>query len=66
MKSPFMALWGIPILLAILTALGLASALVGDGVWDDLSALALGAPVAVGAWCALRPSRKLLVTKRNN
>lgn len=54
MKSPFMALWGVPILLAILTALGLASALVGDGVWDGVSALALGTPVAVGAWYAVR------------
>jgi hypothetical protein len=49
-----MALWGVPILLAILTALGLGLALVGDGLWDSVSALALGAPVAVGAWFSLR------------
>jgi hypothetical protein len=64
MKRPFMALWGVPILLAILTALGLASALVGDGVWDKVSALALGAPVAVGAWCALRPRRTVRIDKK--
>jgi hypothetical protein len=64
MKSPFMALWGVPILLAILTALGLASALVGDGVWDDVSALALGAPGAVGAWYALRPRRPVRIDRK--
>jgi xanthosine utilization system XapX-like protein len=43
-----------PILLAVLTLVGLVSALLGDGVWDLVSALSLGAPVAVGAWYALR------------
>lgn len=54
MTGRFMALWGVPLLLAILTALGLVSALLGDGIWDGVSALALGAPVAVGAWFGLR------------
>jgi hypothetical protein len=47
-------IWTMPILLAVLTLVGLVSALLGDGVWDLVSALALGAPVAVGAWYALR------------
>ena len=46
--------WGMPVLLAVLTIIGLVSALLGDGAWDLVSALALGAPVAVGAWCGLR------------
>ena len=49
-----MKLWCMPILLGLLTAAGLAGALVGEGGWDDLAALALAVPVAVGAWHALR------------
>ncbi|WP_202419729.1 hypothetical protein [Pseudoduganella guangdongensis] len=47
-------LWGAPIALGISTAIGLLSALVGDGWWDVVSALALGAPVAVGLWYGWR------------
>jgi len=54
MSSPFMKLWGMPILLGILTLVGLLSALFGDGIWDALSAVTLGVPVAVGAWFSLR------------
>ncbi len=57
MKGRFIGLWGAPLLLGILTALGLVSALLGDGIWDTVSALALGAPVLVGAWFALRRRR---------
>ena len=57
MNTPFMRLWGAPILLAVLTAIGLISALVGDGGWDHLSAVALGIPVLVCAWCGLRRKR---------
>ena len=53
-------IWGVPLLLAALTLIGLVSALLGDGAWDLVSALALGAPVAVGAWYGLRraPARR--------
>jgi hypothetical protein len=54
MSSPFMKLWGIPILLGVLTIVGLVSALLGDGIWDIVSACALGVPVAAGAWYGLR------------
>ncbi len=57
MNSPFMRLWGWPIALSILTIVGLVSALLGDGVWDYLSALALGVPLAVGGWYSLRRGR---------
>ena len=53
MNSPFMRMWGAPILLAILTTVGLISALLGDGVWDHVSALALGIPVALCLWFGL-------------
>lgn len=49
-----MQIWGAPLLLAVLTIIGLSSALLGDGVWDLVSALTLGSPVAVGAWYSLR------------
>jgi len=49
-----MRLWGWPVGLALLSAVGLLSALLGDGAWDALSWAALGLPVAVAAWHALR------------
>ena len=57
MSGTFMRLWGAPIVLAALTIAGLISALVGDGVWDYLSAVALAVPVLTGAWCGLRNRR---------
>jgi hypothetical protein len=38
---------GAPLALAVLSAVGLVSALLGDGVWDLLSWFALALPVAV-------------------
>ena len=54
MSGRFVALWGMPVLLGILTIVGLVSALLGDGIWDLVSAFALGAPVLAGAWYGLR------------
>jgi hypothetical protein len=53
-------IWAMPILLAILTAIGLVAALLGDGVWDLVSSVTLGAPVLVAAWYGLRrtPARR--------
>jgi len=51
------AIWGAPILLGLSTCVGLLSALVGDGAWDHVSALALGAPVVAAAWYGLRRRR---------
>ena len=42
--------FGMPAVLAIASAIGLLSALFGDGFWDWLSWLALGAPIGVIAW----------------
>ncbi|GAA4310037.1 hypothetical protein [Compostibacter hankyongensis] len=46
-QNSFLKLWGIPLLLAALTLLGLLSALLGDGLWDALSWTALAIPVLV-------------------
>ncbi|MYM22229.1 hypothetical protein GTP46_06190 [Duganella sp. FT135W] len=58
MTSPFMRMWGAPIALAVLTLIGLISALVGDGVWDHVSAVALGVPVTLCLWFGLRRRTK--------
>jgi O-antigen/teichoic acid export membrane protein len=58
MMHIFGPIWTAPIVLGVLTIVGLVSALVGDGVWDALSALALGVVVAVGAWFGLRRPKK--------
>ena len=58
MSGRFLSLWGMPILLGVLTLVGLVSALLGDGIWDLVSAVALGAPVAVGGWHGLRRQRR--------
>lgn len=49
-----MQIWGAPIVLAILTTVGLISALLGDGIWDALSAVTLGIPCLIGLWYCLR------------
>jgi len=49
-----MQIWGAPVVLAILTTIGLISALLGDGIWDALSAVTLGIPCLAGAWYCLR------------
>jgi hypothetical protein len=54
MNRAFLKLWGMPILLGLLTMLGLASALLGDGIWDIVSAFALGTPVLAALWYGLR------------
>ncbi len=50
-------IWGMPILIGLLSAVGLLSALLGDGMWDALSWLALAAPVVVTLWCVARSLR---------
>jgi hypothetical protein len=42
--------FAIPILLGVLSTVGLLSALLGDNVWDAMSWLALGVPCVVIAW----------------
>lgn len=49
--SRFRRVFGIPITLALLSAIGLASALLSDGVGDALSWFALSVPVVSILWC---------------
>lgn len=48
--SGFLKIFGWPLLLALVSAVGLVAALIGDGVWDGLSWLCLAAPLGVLAW----------------
>jgi hypothetical protein len=43
-----------PLLLALVSGGGLVSALLGDGLWDTLSWLALGSLPAVIGWYVMR------------
>lgn len=47
-------IWAAPIVLGIVSAIGLVSALLGDGIWDELSWLALTAPIAAVLWSVVR------------
>jgi hypothetical protein len=47
------SLWGAPIGLALVSALGLVAGLLGDGVWDVVSWLGLGLPIAACLWFGL-------------
>jgi len=53
-RQPFGPIWTAPIVLGVLTIVGLISALVGDGIWDALSAVTLGIVAAVGGYYSLR------------
>jgi hypothetical protein len=57
-RSGFRRVFAIPLLLAILSAIGLLAALIGDDVWDALSWLGLGVPVAVILRYVARPERR--------
>jgi hypothetical protein len=50
----FWSLWGWPLVLALTSAAGLVAGLLGDGWWDAVAWVGLGAPCVVAAWCALR------------
>jgi hypothetical protein len=49
--------WRAPIALGVLTASGLLSALVSDGIGDVWAWIALAAPLAVAVVCMRRRSR---------
>jgi hypothetical protein len=46
------AIFRIPAVITFFTILGLVTALLGDGIWDDLSCVALSVPIAVAVWFA--------------
>jgi hypothetical protein len=47
----------VPLVLGVLSTVGLISALVGDGIWDGLSWIALGIPILLCAYFFLKPRR---------
>ena len=47
-------IWTAPIVLGIVSAIGLVSALLGDGMWDVLSWVTLTAPIAAVLWFVVR------------
>jgi hypothetical protein len=53
---PIRAVFALPLLIAVLSALGLLSALTGDGWRDMMSWLGLAAPVLAVVW-AMRARR---------
>ncbi|MGH8503089.1 MAG: hypothetical protein ACREVE_11585 [Gammaproteobacteria bacterium] len=53
-SGAFLYVFGAPLLLALASAFGLVSALLGDGIWDVLSWFALGAPVLLIVWYTAR------------
>jgi hypothetical protein len=50
MQSKFWKVWLIPVLIGIVSAVGLISALTDDGIYDMLSWVLLGIPVVVMFW----------------
>jgi len=47
----------LPLLIGLLSAAGLFSALLGDGAWDAVAWLGLGIPAVLGLW-PLLPRRR--------
>lgn len=46
--------FALPLLICLISAIGLISALLGDGGWDAVAWLGLGIPAALGSWPLLR------------
>ena len=55
-RHAYLGLWAAPLMLVALTVFGLASALLGDDVWDVLSWITLAVPLVVCVVFALRRS----------
>ena len=50
MRLSLRQIFAVPLALAVMIAIGLVTALVGDGVWDAVSWAGLGVPAAVSLW----------------
>lgn len=49
-------IWGMPIAIGVVSAVGFVSALLGDDIWDALSWCALTIPIVVPLWYIIRSS----------
>ncbi len=47
---PFRKVYGSALIVAVITLCGLVSALLGDGLWDEFSWVALATPLFVIVW----------------
>ena len=54
-RSAFLRIYRIPAVLSFLTLFGLASALLGAGMWDMFSWLTLLIPLLIIAWMWINP-----------
>jgi hypothetical protein len=54
-RSRFWQVFAVPAIIAVGSSAGLLSALIGDGLFDALSWITLGAPVALICWYTTRP-----------
>ncbi len=57
MQNVFWKVWQIPLLLSVLSLIGLISALTGDGFWDLLSWLTLGIPMLIIVFFVMKHNR---------
>ena len=48
------AIFAIPLFIAVTSVIGLIAALVGNDLWDALSWLTLGLPVAITSWAVIK------------
>ncbi len=56
---PIRKVYGPAVVIAVITLCGLLSALLGDGLWDELSWCALAVPLAIIGWkCCRNASKK--------
>ncbi|WP_246806607.1 hypothetical protein [Neopusillimonas maritima] len=55
---PRVHVWRTPVLLGILTCFGLLSALLGSGIWNVFSWIAMAIPLLVGAGFWIFPRNK--------
>ncbi|MPR02195.1 DUF4175 domain-containing protein [Pseudomonas sp. MAFF 212408] len=53
-QSSFWKVFGIPLVIGVLSAAGLFAALLGDGLWDSLSWVGLGIPAVIGVWALIK------------
>jgi hypothetical protein len=46
--------FALPVVIGVLSAVGLISALLGDGIWDAIAWIGLGIPALLGVWPLLK------------
>jgi hypothetical protein len=49
-RQSVVRIFAFPMIIALIVAFGLVSVLLGDGIWDAMSWIALASPLAVGAF----------------